>query len=203
MISEMIDLLSDFFDRRSRNIIIGCIGKIESHDLVTMRADVKPLLKYTAEGGILAQDFAVISKVPVLFLYAGGFYIRPEYQRGDLVWVTFATHGIQSGLMGLADPTDEGAFSRDSAAVVHGLTPTVWVPPIDITKPGLVIGHEGGASLMQITETGISIMGAVDVTGDVTVTGEVTAKSMTTPVNLSTHLHPTGVGPSGSPTPGT
>ena len=46
----MIQLLNDFFDRRTRDIIIGCIASIEKHDLATMRADIKPLIKYTAAG---------------------------------------------------------------------------------------------------------------------------------------------------------
>lgn len=45
----------------------------------------------------------------------------------------------------------------------------------------------------------------IDQDGNMTVPGEVTAKAATpaTAVKLSTHLHPTGVGPSGAPTPGT
>jgi len=43
----------------------------------------------------------------------------------------------------------------------------------------------------------------IDASGNATAPGEVTAKAATTPVNLSTHLHPTAMGPSGAPTPGT
>jgi hypothetical protein len=43
----------------------------------------------------------------------------------------------------------------------------------------------------------------IDQQGNVTTPGEVTAMLGTAPVKLSTHLHPTGVGPSGAPTPGT
>lgn len=39
--------------------------------------------------------------------------------------------------------------------------------------------------------------------GDIEATGEITAKSDSSPVKLSTHLHPTPVGPSSAPTPGT
>lgn len=38
---------------------------------------------------------------------------------------------------------------------------------------------------------------------DVEVSGEITAQTATAPVKLSTHLHPTPVGPSSAPTPGT
>ena len=39
--------------------------------------------------------------------------------------------------------------------------------------------------------------------GDIEATGEITAKVGSTPVKLTTHLHPTPVGPSSAPTPGT
>jgi hypothetical protein len=41
------------------------------------------------------------------------------------------------------------------------------------------------------------------VDGDIECTGEVTAKSQSTPVTLSRHQHPSAVGPTGSPIPGT
>lgn len=208
MISEMIDLLNDFFDRRSRSIIIGCIGKIEKHDLSTMRADVKPLIKYTATGDTTASDFAVIPGIPVMFLYAGGYYVRPEYQRGDLVWVTFATHDIAKGLTGRSDEAEGATFNRESAAVVSGVAQTNWVSPSDISKPGLLIGHKDGGALMQIQESVIKITGNVEITGDVSASGKIEAGGQMTamktagPVNLSTHTHPTGVGPSGPPVTG-
>lgn len=39
--------------------------------------------------------------------------------------------------------------------------------------------------------------------GDIEATGEITAQTATAPVKLSTHLHPTPVGPTSAPTPGT
>lgn len=43
----------------------------------------------------------------------------------------------------------------------------------------------------------------IDQDGNITTPAEVTAKAQTTPVKLSTHMHPTAMGPSGAPTPGT
>lgn len=42
----------------------------------------------------------------------------------------------------------------------------------------------------------------IDTQGNITTPGDVTAMSLAAPVKLSTHLHPTGMGPSGPPTPG-
>jgi hypothetical protein len=56
-----------------------------------------------------------------------------------------------------------------------------------------------GSSVSEIKITTPKLI----VDGDIECTGEVTAKSQTTPVGLSTHQHPTAMGPSSSPTPGT
>lgn len=72
--------------------------------------------------------------------------------------------------------------------------------------PGETALYSEGGVVIKLTATGeVEITGASTVTidGDLAVTGEVTAKSDTAPVNLSTHLHPTAMGPSGAPTPGT
>jgi hypothetical protein len=43
----------------------------------------------------------------------------------------------------------------------------------------------------------------IDADGNITTPGDITVKADTAPVKVSTHQHPTGVGPSGPPTPGT
>jgi len=220
---EMINLLNDLLDKRLREILIGCIASIEKHDTKTMRADIKPLIKFTPIGNIKSENYAVIPNIPVLFLNAGGFYIRPEYKRGDLVWVTFATHGTCLGLGGFSDSTDESIFNRESAAIAHGIAPSGWKAPKDISKSGLVIGHNDGDAMIQITDKKINIKGDINIEGsinvagdveaagdvnakgDVNAAGEVSAGKSPLGVKLSTHRHiATSLGsPTDSPTPGT
>jgi len=207
-VNAFAKLFDDFFNARSRELLTGCIGTIERHDIATMRADVKPLLKYLADGTTQVKDYQIIPNIPVLFLYAGGYYIRPEYKRGDLVWVTFATHEIERPLAGVPGNTDGRLFSRENAAVVYGIARTGWSVPGDFSKPGLLIGHEGGGMYAHLQQGKISIKGDLEVDGKVSATGamdsdgEITAMKQSAPVKLSTHIHPTGVGPSGSPNPG-
>lgn len=203
MITEFIQLFNDFWNKRAKEIIIGAIGRIESYNLATMRADVAPLLYFTPQGTTSPRNFAIIANVPVLFLWAGGYYIRPEYKRGDLVWLTFATFDISKGLSGQADAAEGAMFQRDSVAVVGGIAKNGWQNPAGITSEGLIIGHKDGNVLMQITSNKIIIKGDIEITGNLWTSGEITAKKTTSPVNLSTHTHPTGVGPSGPPNPGT
>lgn len=202
MINELIELLNDYFYSRMKDVLIGAIARIEKHDISKMRADITLLLAYTPRGEQTMRNYAVVPNVPVMFLWAGGYYIRPEYKRGDLVWVTFATHDIVKGLSGASDDTGGAIFRRESMAVVCGLAKTNWPIPASFDKEGLLIGHKDGNVLMQVTASKICILGDIEIDGNVLATGEVTAKNKTAPVNLSTHTHPTGVGPSGPPNPG-
>jgi hypothetical protein len=80
-----------------------------------------------------------------------------------------------------------------SAAYVH-LKPD---GSLSINGGGLIEMDSGG----DVTINGVTITAA----GDVSAPGEVTAQdgSPATSVGLSTHLHPTAVGPTSPPTPGT
>lgn len=76
----------------------------------------------------------------------------------------------------------------------------------DPKRPAAALWPDG-SSVQEIvisSQTRVSINGVViDPQGNVYAPGEITAKATTSPVNLSTHVHPTGVGPTSAPTPGT
>jgi hypothetical protein len=216
MIEALVKFTAGFIDKFRRELIIGCIGRIESHDTTTMRADVKPLLKYTASGETTERDYKVLPDIPVLFLYAGGFYIRPKYKKGDLVWVTFATHEIKQGLKGRSDSTGGRLFSMENAAVEHGIAKTGWRAPSQFSEAGLLIGHEDGNLYFQITEDKVKVKGDFEIDGDLKTTGKIEAdgeiaamnQTPATAVKLSTHKHsytdtPAGPATTQSPTPGT
>jgi len=64
----------------------------------------------------------------------------------------------------------------------------------------------GGSATLDPSDGSWNLNGVkIDKQGNLTAPGEITAKAATpaTAVKLSTHLHPTGTGPSGSPQPGT
>jgi len=155
MIQKLISLFNQFWNQRSRDIIIGCIGQIESFDGEKMRADVQPLLEYTASGASSSTKFAVIGDCPVQFLFSGGFYIRPDYKRGDLVWITYATFSIEHGLSKGYDDFNGSIFSRENASVSHGIAAENWVSPSDFSKSGILIGHKDGGVILQFTSSDI------------------------------------------------
>src|SRR5690606_24826188 len=94
-------LLNDFFDSKAREIQLGLVGKIKKFDKAKMRADVQPLLKSKNALG-QETDYPVLSDVPVLHIFGGGFYIRPVYEVDDLVWIGFSTFDIDQALNGYA-----------------------------------------------------------------------------------------------------
>lgn len=155
MSRKIIDLFNRFWDKRSRDIIIGCIGRIETFDGSKMRADVQPLLEYTVSGSSLSTKFAVIGDVPVQFLFSGGYFIRPDYIKGDLVWISYATFSIEHSLSKGFDKTDNSIFSRENASVSHGIASENWTAPGAFGESGLLIGHKDGGVTLQITESDI------------------------------------------------
>jgi len=155
MTGGLVKLFNQFWNKRSRDIIIGCIARIESFDREKMRADVQPLVEYTPEGSTSATRFAVIGDIPVQFLFSGGYYIRPDYVKGDLVWISYATFSIENGLNNSFDDYDGSVFSRENASVSHGLAHEKWTAPAAFSDSGLLIGHKSGGVALQITESDI------------------------------------------------
>lgn len=144
-INDFADLLEAFLDKRLSNVFVGAIGRIEKFSSTLMTADVKVLLK---EENILKsvgkakayKDFPVIPDCPVQFLYSGGFFIRPEYKRGDLVMLSFTNHSNEFAKKGLSYPKSENKFGLQNAIVIGGILRTGMVIP-DFTKTGLLIGN--------------------------------------------------------------
>jgi len=232
MNAELAGLIKDYVDKVLRGILIGCVASIERHDLATMRADVKPLIMFTPAGQTAQSNYAIIPDIPVLFIFAGGYYIRPEYKRGDLVWVTFATYDISPSLSGRNTDGDGDVFPRESAAVVQGIAKKGWSPPSDFSASGLAIGSLDGKASFLISsgvitakidsfeiEGDVSIKGNIETEGDLTVTGNVTSTGKisadleveahaavpATSVKLGTHTHTSTApgNPTSPPTPGT
>jgi len=126
----------------------GLVAKVVLFDKEAMRADVKPFLQDKAGSELI--DWPTLPKIPVQMLIAGDFYIRPDYQPGDLVWVTFATHDIDDSLGEKQLPKSVKTFDLASACVVGGVTPDGWTPPTEFgAEDGLLIGHKDGDAYLK------------------------------------------------------
>lgn len=92
------------------------------------------------------------------------------------------------------DPDDSGAIKG-----------VLWLKKdgsVHVTNAegSFVLGADGNVTINGAV---IDTDGNITTPGDVEATGEVTAKAGGSSVGLSTHTHPAGTGPTGSPTPGT
>lgn len=210
---ELAQLFEDYMNKTLSGVLLGCIGRIESHDVLTMRAVVTPLLRYKDEISDTTKKYEPIPDVPVQMIYAGGYYIRPEYVSGDLVWLSFSTYETSSGTRGNYADTDGAMFPRSACSVVNGILPKTTIPTLGFLESGLCGGHIDGAFSFQFGKTGMKIKGDLTIEGDITqtgsittsgdvdVVGEVTAKKTTAPVKLSGHTHMSPTGETNIPTP--
>lgn len=106
--------------------------------------------------------------------------------------------------VGYIDPKNEPqaaagekrVYSRDSNGDVKAV---VW-----LKNDGSLVIENGSGTIEMAAGGDVTINGVtIDTNGNVIAPGEVTAMDGPASVKLSTHQHPTAMGPSGSPTPGT
>ncbi|MDV6235830.1 Gp138 family membrane-puncturing spike protein [Leptospira ellisii] len=143
-------------------IQIGLPGVIESFKPEEMTANVRIPFKKEDENG-QAKTFPVLSGIRVGTYWAGDFYIKPDYKRGDKVWVSFSTHDISDAIRGVESVTSDSLFDLQSACVVSGYKGKTDLPASTSNLAGLVIGHKEGRSLIQLDGDRIKIQGgAVD-----------------------------------------
>ncbi|MCH7928818.1 MAG: hypothetical protein IID03_12695, partial [Candidatus Dadabacteria bacterium] len=138
----------DVIARQSEKIEQGFIAEIVSFDKKTMRAEIKPLLEYTTEANGKANKKTIetpnVENVPCEILYAGGYYIRPVYQKGDKVNCALKSSNISKPLdSGIRADTGDNRFSLSYCTVTGGVVPKNFTPPAAWdAKDGLIIGKD-------------------------------------------------------------
>lgn len=126
---------------------------------------------------------------------------------GDFVATTGSPGSGNEHVTGYVDPVNEPKAQRGEKRIYSRReSDGVLVAEIWLKNDGsLVIENENGR--LELAAGGTFDLNGVtiDTSGNISAPGEVTAMDATpaTSVKLSTHLHPTAMGPSGAPTPGT
>jgi hypothetical protein len=148
MSAEFAKFMQDFFSEFAKRIQLGLPARIIRFDKSKMRADVEFYLQSENEKGI-AVNYPVISDLPVQFVFAGGYYIRPDYQYGDKVWVTFSTFDISDALYGVKSIESGSLFNLNNAVVSGGIAENNFTPPSEFSaEDGLLIGEKSGNAFM-------------------------------------------------------
>jgi len=144
------ELLESAINDKIKDIQLGMIGKIDSFDSAKMRADVDPLLKIKNDEGE-EIELPILPDLPVRFFYGGGFLIKPTYQSGDLVWISFSTHDLENSLQEYKRAASEKKFEIHNACVMGGVVKDNFIFPLlqlnALNKDGMVLVNEGGIGL--------------------------------------------------------
>ena len=153
-----MDNAMEFMKNLSGNITGGInncmMGKIEKFDGETMKADVMPLVRVKSKAGEL-EEVSMLIEVPVSFLKAGPFVIRPPYKEGDIVLVVFADNDIENVLLSgdTSNPNSTRKHSLDDAIVVGSIMPyTVTLPGKHLDD--LIIAKDDFTTKIVLKENG-------------------------------------------------
>ena len=174
MTSEFSKAIQDLINHEIQKIEISFVAEIVTFNKATMRAEIKPLLRArTEEDGKDNPKFIDVTNiddVPVEFLFAGGFFIRPDYKSGDIVRCVCAASSLDQPINN-SQRSDmlENRFQLNYCTVTGAVVPEVFTPPASwAAKDGLLIG-KGDAVFMQVTDTGFEIEGDFAVSGSLEV----------------------------------
>ncbi|GBF38532.1 Gp138 family membrane-puncturing spike protein [Leptospira johnsonii] len=166
------ELLDRYTDKKGRGMQLGMVCQVESFDADTMRADVLPLVREKNELDEVS-NFPVIPGIPVQYVQIGQeCYIKPFYQRGDLVWVGFSTFDISNSLAGSGRKQevrpDSKIFGLENACLIGRIAQQGW------TEPQNMIKFEDGKLTLKVGSTELSIgSDGIEVTGDMESNGKI------------------------------
>ena len=115
------DITRKLIDDAISDIHTALPAKINKYDAVKMRAEITLLNKNELEGEL--KDIPPVIEVPVGFLKAGPFVIRPPYEKGDPVVVVFSEKAIDKLLVSgkPENPKYKRRHSIDDAIIVNSL----------------------------------------------------------------------------------
>jgi hypothetical protein len=181
-------------------------GRVEEYDSSKQEASVKPLIQrlvLTEDGEQILEEIPIISNVPVAFPRVSSFFLSFPIKKGDLVMLHFAERSLDNWLGGQGEDTDPDEFR------MHDLTDAVAYSGLypfnraikDVDEVNMVLGADEGGLQIHITPDGvmeIKVDGAAD---EAVALGNKlkTFWDSTVKPAYDSHIHPTGVGPSGPP----
>ncbi|WP_244280513.1 Gp138 family membrane-puncturing spike protein [Leptospira saintgironsiae] len=145
---------------------------MESFDASRMRADVLPLVREKNELDEVS-NYPVLPGIPVHYVQIGeNCFIKPFYQRGDLVWVGFSTFDISNSLGGGGRKQevrpDSKIFGLENACLLGRIAEQGWSEPTNLIK------FENGRLVLKVGSTELSLSeDGVEVTGNLNASGEV------------------------------
>lgn len=156
----------------------------------------------SGEGADVKVDAGDVDPVTVPHFGAPGQDAAPL--PGDYVALTDSSGSGAEQAVGYADVQNGGVALPGEHRIYARSEDGTTVCQVYARRDGSVlIGNDAGEFVMSpngdVTINGVVITAS----GSIRAPGEVTAMAGASAVNLSTHIHPTGIGPTSPPTPGT
>lgn len=169
------------------------------------RIDVAPSIRKMVTSGVIDAFDSPIRGVPVMQIGFSGFSFDLELKKGDSVILLFFSRDAsnwKARKWGQSDPKSPFANDLNNCVAIPYVRPDSGAKVVvRIDKDGVVTFDTD-----RVNITGdLLVKGKVQSVGDVMAGVTETAGQVidATAVHLSTHVHPTGVGPTSQPTPGT
>lgn len=187
-------------------------GSIESYDVATQTATVKPLIKdsfITEENEDVVEPLPVINNVPIVFPRGGGFFITFPLAKGDHVHLVFNERSIdkfQSSEGGDTDPVDIRMHNLSDAVAYVGFYPDSKALA-DAHANNMVLGKDGSTQIhivdgkIELGEEGSADKVSLDSRVQ-TELARIKSDLEAVKTYLTTHIHTavtTGAGVSGVP----
>jgi hypothetical protein len=181
---------------------LPCI--VQSVDFTKMTLVAQPTIQgvtYDQNNVATYVNLPILADVPICFPSAGGFTLTLPIVSGDEVLIIFSSRCIDGwwSLGGIQVPMEMRMHDLSDGFAIPGprSLPNV-IPNISTTTAQL--RNNAGTVYVEVTNTGINLMGNLHIQGNIVASGEVTGNG----IALSTHIHSgvqTGGGDSGPPVP--
>lgn len=166
-LSEVSKFFDDLFAGYTAHNHNCMLAKIKKFDHKKMKAEVIPLFKYVSKNGTVESRRPLI-EVPVSFMYANGFFIRPPLVPGDLVVLVISDEDMDRALMSGKEEEPNTDRKNDlSDAIVIGCWQrfTEELPISDVNSKDLVISNRENTFSIIIKEDGsINVKAKKDIT---------------------------------------
>ena len=164
------------------DIRVSCPGIVRgvSGSHPNMRLTIQPSIALRDADGN-ARPFDVIHDVPLQCIGGGGWLIEVTPGVGDIVWLIFSDRPLDEWKRngGMVEPTESRTHATQDAFAIP-------LSGGNGVSSNLVLRSSSGTPALEMTSTGIDIVGNLRVSGLV----QGGTESFATTVTLNTHTHP-------------
>lgn len=214
MAKSLTGLFYELFDNAMESFetaFPGIVSAVNADGTVDVRPSVRNCLKnMQIEPDGVGGEVNEIKGVPVLWPGTAAALVKFELSEGDPVLLVASSRDLRNWKSGgwAAGTTDPRSFCGNDLNDLMALPCRRESHGAESPKTTVKIGRDGSVEIecseIEIEAERVRVSGELAVGGGVTADGEVTAnaKIPASAVKLSTHVHPTAVGPTSPPTPG-